>query len=183
MSFIREAQERDRAKKEAKAKREQKTQKKATSKALKDLNRRSVSWQHKQTQKAFNRMRVLQELAWFQERGQEPACISCGKPLGGDQWCCGHFKTVGAQGGLRYDPLNTKLQHNRNCNMGLSGDIYGTKNTHGYIQGLKNRFGEKEGQRIIDHCESSAATVKWEWQQLEEMRKRFNAEIRRIEAI
>jgi hypothetical protein len=183
IAFTQKTQERDRAKKEAKAKREQQAQKKTNCKALKDLNRRSVSWQHKQTQKAFNRMRVLQELLWFQERGQEPACISCGKPLGGDQWCCGHFKTVGAQGGLRYDPLNTNLQHNRNCNQGLSGDIYGTKNTHGYIQGLKNRFGEDEGQRIIDHCESSAESVKWEWEQLEDMRKRFNAEMRRVETL
>jgi hypothetical protein len=183
MDFIRAAQERTREKQRLKAKREQKESAKANSKARKDLNRRTVRWQHKQTQKAFNRMRVLQELLWFQERGREPACISCGKPLGNDQWCCGHFKTVGAQGGLRYDPINTKLQHNRNCNMGLSGDIYGTKTTHGYIQGLKNRFGEEEASRIIDHCESRSATVKWEWEQLEDMRKGFNKEIRVIEAI
>jgi hypothetical protein len=157
--------------------------KKANRKALVDLNRRDVRWQHKQTQKVFNKMRVLQELLWFKERGEEPVCISCGKPLGGDQWCCGHFKTVGAQGALRYDPTNTYLQHNRNCNMGLSGDIYGTKNTRGYVDGLKIRFGEEEGQRIIDHCETNQTTTKWEWSQLEEMRVEFNKEIRRVEKL
>jgi hypothetical protein len=181
LSIARDAQERARAKKSAKTKRDKVSVKTADRKALREFNRRDVRWQHKQTQPVFNRMRVLQELLWFKERGQEPACISCGKPLGGDQWCCGHFKTVGSQGGMRYDPANSYLQHNRNCNMGLSGDIYGTKNTHGYIQGLKNRFGDAEGQSIIDHCETRTGTVKWEWQQLEDMRAGFNEEIRRLE--
>jgi hypothetical protein len=67
--------------------------------------------------------------------------------------------------------------------MGLSGDIYGTKNTHGYIQGLKNRFGEGCAQLIIDHCEVDRPAAKWKWEQLEEMRKGFNAEIRRVERL
>ena len=177
----RTAQDRSRAKIQAKAVREQQGQRKADKKAVRDLDRRNVQWQHKLTQKAFNRMRVLQELKWFKDRGQEPTCISCGNPLGGDQWCCGHFKTVGAQGGLRYDPRNTNLQHNVRCNMELSGDIYGTKSTHGYTQGLKNRFGDGDGQAIIDYCETNTGTVKWEWQQLEEMRAAFNASIRELE--
>jgi hypothetical protein len=152
-------------------------------KALKEFNQRDIRWQHKQTQPAFNRMRVLQELLWFKDRNLEPACISCGKPLGGDQWCCGHFKTVSAQSVLRYDPKNTFLQHNRNCNMGLSGDIYGSNNTHGYVQGLKNRFGEEEGQQIIDHCESPRPPAKWQWEELECKRKEFNKEIRRVESL
>jgi len=65
--------------------------------------------------------------------------------------------------------------------MELSGDICGTKNTHGYIQGLKNRFGDVDGQAIIDHCETNTGVIKWEWQQLEEMRKGFNASIRELE--
>lgn len=182
-AYTQKAQERSRAKQQSKAKREQASIKTADRKAVTELNRRTVSWQHKQTQKVFNRMRVLQELLWFRDRGQEPVCISCSKPLGGDQWCCGHFKTVGAQSVLRYDTMNSFLQHNRNCNMGLSGDIYGTKNTHGYIQGLKNRFDEEGAQLIIDHCEIDRPAAKWGWEQLEEMRKRFNTEIRRIEKL
>ncbi len=174
IAFARDKQQKDAEKRRAKVK-------KSAKKDLREFNRKDVRWQHKQTQPVFNRMRVLQELKWFRDRRIEPQCISCGKELGGDQWCCGHFKTVGAQSGLRYDPVNTRLQHNRNCNMGLSGDIYGTKNTHGYIQGLKNRFGDSEGQAIIDHCETNTAPVKWEWQQLETMRAEFSAEIRRLE--
>lgn len=142
---------------------------------LKLLNRKSLKWQHGLTQKAFNKMRVLEELLWFKERGLRPECISCG---GKDKdWCCGHFKTVGSQGVLRYDRENTYLQCNRYCNMGLSGNINGNKNTRGYTQGLIDRFG-KEAIEIIDYCETNIAAVKWEWQQLEDMRAEFNEKIR-----
>lgn len=167
----------------AKAKRDHAdTQKKARA-GVRDLNRRDLRWQHKQTQKTFNRMRVLQELLWFKEMDLEPTCISCGSPKGNDSWCCGHFKTVGAQGGLRYDPRNTALQHNQRCNMRLSGDIAGTKTTHGYRQGIINRFGQAEGRARIDYCESRTSPVKWLCDQLEDMRKEFSAEIRRIEKL
>lgn len=152
-------------------------------KAVRELNRRDIRRQKKLTQTAFNKMRVLQELLWFKERGLEPVCISCEKPLGDDQWCCGHYKTVGAQSGLRYSEENTKLQHNRRCNMALSGDIHGTKTTPGYIQGIKNRFGEEEGGKMIDFCDSQTETVKWDWQELEKMRAKFNEESRKTEKL
>jgi len=152
---------------------------KVNRKALKDLNRQSLSWQHKQTQKSFNRMRVLQELKWFHDRGLKPQCISCAKE--NMDWCCGHHKTVGAEGELRYSEFNTTLQCNRYCNMGLSGNIHGNKTTRGYLQGLKDRFGEVEGQAIIDKCEAHSGQVKWSWQQLEEMRAGFNQKIRELE--
>ena len=133
------------------------------------------------TQKVFNRMRVLQELKWFHDRGLEPECISCGKPLGGDQWCCGHFKTVGAQANLRFDEHNTKLQHNKNCNMHLSGDVGGTKNTRGYKKGLLIRFGSDEGEWIIDYCEVHNEVKKWDCDELIEMRKGFAKRVRELE--
>lgn len=182
-TYAQEKQQKARERQQAKARRQQQEERKADRKALAELNRKDVRWQHKQTQKAFNKMRVLEELLWFKERGLEPTCISCGNPLGGDQWCCGHFKTVGAQGRLRYDPRNAYLQHNKRCNMGLSGDIYGTKNTHGYIQGLKNRFGDEEGQAIIDYCETHTEAKKWTWEDLECMRKQFNCKIRGLRSL
>ncbi len=154
---------------------------KAENKQSRDMKRRKLSWQHNLTQPRFNKLRVLEELLWFEERGLEPTCISCGREKGKDHWCCGHFKTVGAQSILRYDPMNSYLQHNFHCNMHLSGDIYGTKKTHGYISGLKLRFGEKEGQEIIDYCETHTQSPKWHWQQLEEMRADFNKQIRQLE--
>lgn len=165
----------------AKAKQSQAKRSKANSAALRDHNAQDLGWQHKQTQKAFNKMRKLEEKKWFKDRGLEPECISCGKHLGGDQWCCGHFKTLGAQPELRYDRRNTYLQHNYNCNKNLSGDITGTKTTRGYKNGLRERFGAAEGQAIIDYCESHTASKKWTCDELDTFRKECNEKIRILE--
>jgi len=142
--------------------------------AVKELNRKTIKWQHKQTQPVFNKLRRLQELKWFDDRGLEPVCISCQKTIGNDQWCNGHFKTVGANSGLRYDFKNSYLQHNYNCNQQKSGDI------DGYKKGLIARFGEKEGQEIIDYCETNNAVKKLTWEEIENLRIKFNLEIRII---
>lgn len=67
--------------------------------------------------------------------------------------------------------------------MNLSGNISGTKTTRGYKRGLKDRFGEEEGQKIIDYCESNTAPVKWSWEELEKKRAKYNARIREIEKL
>lgn len=146
-------------------------------KAIFDLN--DVPKQHKLTQTVFNRLRVLQELKWFKDRGLEPECISCGKT--NMDFCCGHFKSRGAQGNLRYDVNNTFLQCNRYCNMALSGNIEGNKNTRGYKVGLVERFGEKEAKRILDYCEKNTQVKKWTGSELQELRASFNKKIREIE--
>lgn len=176
-----EVQEKARKKAQAKAKADKAKSEKADRKQAVDARRKKLGWQHKQTQKAFNKMRVLEELVWFQEHGQEPSCISCGKPKGNDLWSCGHFKTVGSQSILRYDVRNSFLQHSYNCNRCLSGDIYGTKATRGYINGLLERFGEVEGQAIIDYCKTTTGSPKWTWQELEEMRAGFRVRIKELE--
>lgn len=123
------------------------------------------------TQKVFNKMRKLEEIEWFNSRDLEPECISCGKT--NMDWCCGHFKTVGSQGSLRFDRINTYLQCNRYCNMGLSGNINGNKNTRGYLKGLLERFGDDKAREIIDYCETDSVK-KWTCEELIEMRKEFN---------
>ena len=168
----------EKAKRVAAAEKKVKADRKKDRAAVRELNRKSLSWQHKQTQPVFNRMRVLEELKWFKSRGLEPVCISCGKP--NMDWCCGHFKTVGAQSNLRYDELNTWLQCNRNCNMCKSGNIEGDKNARGYKQGLLDRFGAEEGKRIIDYCESNTEPYKWTIDELEVMRAKFNARVREL---
>ena len=145
---------------------------KVNKKAVTELNRKTLSWQHKQTQKVFNKLRRLQEFKWFSDRGLEPVCISCQKTLGNDQWCNGHFKTVGSNGRLRYDFKNSYLQHNHNCNKHKSGDIDGFK------KGLLARFGEVESKKIIDYCETNNSPIKRTWQEIEELRIEFNKQIK-----
>jgi hypothetical protein len=138
------------------------------------LNRNTLSWQESKTQDAFNKMRKAEEFLWFMNHGLEPTCISCGKEKGNDVWACGHFKTQGGNSRLRYDRVNTYIQHNARCNSELSGDIEGTKTTHGYKVGLKTRFGDEEGQRIIDYCDANTHPIKRTCEELQQMRKEFN---------
>lgn len=165
-------------------------QKKANTKIKKEESRelrkqkekvRKISHDHKLTQTAFNRMRVLEEKLWFKQRAREPECISCGKK--NMDWCCGHFKTRGAQGNLRYDRKNTYLQCNRYCNKALSGNIEGNKNSRGYKQGLIDRFGELEAKEIIDYCETNTEVKKWAKEELKQLRAQFNKRARELEEI
>ncbi|MDP8184384.1 recombination protein NinG [Phocoenobacter skyensis] len=172
------AKKETRRKAEKKAKAERLAERKRMRELKEKVKGSDLRHQHKLTQKAFNKMRVLEELKWFEERGLEPTCISCGNPLGNDQWCCGHYKTRGAHPNLKYDRNNTFLQHNHRCNMMLSGDIAGTRTTHGYTEGLKIRFGEEKGQEIIDYCNSYQESKKYTCEELKEMRKEFRAKIK-----
>lgn len=147
---------------------------KAAKKDKRAYNKSDIRWQHKQTQTKFNRMRVLEELLYFKERGEEPICISCGKGKGNDVWCCGHFKTRKARPDLRYDKKNTFLQHNFRCNSQLSGDI------DGYKKGLVHRFGEKEGKAIIEYCESPPGE-QMDCEQLEKFRAACAVQIKVLE--
>jgi hypothetical protein len=163
-------------------KQKEKKFKRETTAMKKNHYQKDLKWQHKQCQPVFNKLRRLQELKWFKDRGLEPVCISCSKPLGGDEWANGHYKSVGSSSYLRYDLKNSYLQHNRRCNKALSADIAGTSTTHGYKTGLVIRFGEQEGNEIMDYCERFSSVVhRFEWQDLERMRKEWNKEIRELE--
>lgn len=147
-------------------------------KDVSDLNKRTLSWQLNATKTVFNKMRRLQELEWFQKKSIKPYCISCLKE--NMDWCCGHFKTVGSRGDLRFDLKNTYLQCNNFCNKNHSGNINGAQGTVGYIAGIKHRFGEVDGQKILDYCEVSKIKH-WSCEELEQMRTQFSNEIRRLE--
>jgi len=151
----------------------------------KDLKKKvkadDIEHQKSLTQDVFNRMRVLEEKIWFQDRGIEPYCISCGKTH--MDWCCGHYKSRGAQAILRYDRSNTFLQCNNYCNKNLSGNIAGNKNTIGYIKGLLLRFGDKEGQTILDYCETMNEPRSYDTPWLKQFRKECAAKTRQLETM
>lgn len=160
------------------AKREKTARHRENRERKKEFYANDLSKQLKLTQKSFNKLRVLQELAWFKSRGLEPECISCGKT--NMDWCCSHLKTVGSHGELRFDEKNTKLACNRYCNMALSGNINGNKTTRGYLVGLAERFGKSEAGEIIDYCNTNKVR-KWTCEELIDMRKEFNKQIRLID--
>jgi len=145
------------------------------------INDNSLPHQHKLTQPVFNRMRVLEELLWFQERGLEPYCISCQKT--NMDWCCGHFKTVGGNPERRYMRGNTFLQCNKYCNQSKSGNWSGCKSSIGYIEGLKARFGEEYGQFIYDLSKVNVDSKKWTCEALKKFRGECSARVRQLEQI
>ena len=67
----------------------------------------------KDTQIAFN--------AWVRERDAELPCISCGRHHHG-KYDAGHYRTVGSNPALRFEPLNCHRQCSP-CNTQLSGNI------------------------------------------------------------
>lgn len=67
----------------------------------------------KDTQQAFN--------AWVRARDAELPCISCGRHHQG-KYDAGHYRTVGSNPALRFEPLNCHKQCSP-CNTQLSGDI------------------------------------------------------------
>jgi hypothetical protein len=153
---------------------------KAVRKHKKDFYANDTSKQLALTQKSFNRMIKLEEFI----RLDEPQCISCGKAatisnLG--MFCAGHLKTVGAHNELRFNTLNVRIQCNFYCNSGLSGNINGNKNTHGYLQGLIMRIGQdgydstmlKLERKNLDFTRSAA--------DLQIVRRWCNARIRVLE--
>ena len=159
-----------------KATRATKAQSRQWSKKIK-LN--DLTYQHSLTQPVFNRMRVLEEKLWFAGRGIEPYCISCQKTH--RTWSCGHYKTVGHQGNLRYCRTNTFLQCWWSCNKNLSGNIGGNKNSVGFTQGIIERFSEKEGQQIIDYCDGHTEIRKWTGVELKDFRAECSVKIRDLE--
>ncbi len=162
------------------AERKQKTAERKANQEYKQKHQiETIPYQHNMTKLVFNRMRVLEEKLWFAERGMEPYCISCGKTK--MDWSCGHYKTVGSQGNLRYDRMNTFLQCLGNCNRHRSGNIGGTKTSIGYTKGLLVRFGREEGQRIIDYCETHTEIAEWTWQDLKKFRAECSAQIRELQ--
>lgn len=67
----------------------------------------------KEAQAAFN--------AWVRERDIGLPCVSCGRHHNG-QWHAGHYRTVGGNPELRFEPLNVWRQC-APCNNHKSGDI------------------------------------------------------------
>jgi len=67
----------------------------------------------KDTQIAFN--------AWVRARDAELPCVSCGRHHQG-KYDAGHYRTVGSNPALRFEPLNCHRQCSP-CNTRLSGNI------------------------------------------------------------
>lgn len=118
LSYVRAKQERQRATKETKTRREYNQ---LTNKLKKEYRESSKPKQQKLTQPVFN--------LFIRLRDKDEDCISCGRSNAeveytdgwkrGGAWDCGHYLTVASKPELRYNELNAHKQC-KSCNCGYT---------------------------------------------------------------
>ena len=139
-------------------------------KALADVERREIKVRKeklksradhlKDTQIAFN--------AWVRERDAELPCISCGRHHQG-KYDAGHYRTVGSNPALRFEPLNCHRQCSP-CNTQLSGNIVN------YRISLVKRIGVE----AVDWLEGPHEPKKYTIEELKAMTADYRAKTREL---
>ncbi|MEB0106149.1 recombination protein NinG [Pseudomonas sp. MH9.3] len=139
-------------------------------KALADLGRKELRAakvkiksraQHmKEAQTAFN--------AWIRERDIGLPCVSCGRHHNG-QWHAGHYRTVGGNPELRFEPLNVWRQC-APCNNHKSGDIVN------YRLELVKRIGAEK----VDWLEGPHEPQRYTIEQLQAIKAKYRAMTREL---
>ena len=114
----------------------------------------------KDTQQAFN--------AWVRERDAELPCISCGRHHQG-KYDAGHYRTVGSNPALRFEPLNCHRQCSP-CNTQLSGNIVN------YRIALVKRIGAE----AVDWLEGPHEAKKYTVDELKAMTADYRAKTREL---
>ena len=114
----------------------------------------------KDTQQAFN--------AWVRERDAELPCISCGRHHQG-KYDAGHYRTVGSNPALRFEPLNCHRQCSP-CNTQLSGNIVN------YRISLVTRIGAE----AVDWLEGPHEAKKYTVEELKAMTADYRAKTREL---
>jgi hypothetical protein len=99
-------------------------------------------------------------------------CISCGRPDGGAlKVNAGHYKSRGANSGLRFD-LRNLHQQCVVCNLYQSGNVIG------YREGIIKRY----RQAMLDYLDNAPRLGEWTPEQLQQITAEAKAEIKRIES-
>ncbi|VVO79344.1 hypothetical protein PS870_01707 [Pseudomonas fluorescens] len=114
----------------------------------------------KDTQTAFN--------AWVRERDAELPCISCGRHHQG-KYDAGHYRTVGSNPALRFEPLNCHRQCSP-CNTRLSGNIVN------YRIELVKRIGAEQ----VDWLEGPHEPKKYTVEDLKAMTAEYRAKTKEL---
>lgn len=114
----------------------------------------------KDTQIAFN--------AWVRERDALLPCISCGRHHQG-KYDAGHYRTVGSNPALRFEPLNCHRQCSP-CNTQLSGNIVN------YRIALVKRIGVE----AVDWLEGPHEAKKYTVEELKAMTADYRAKTREL---
>ncbi|MCM2493293.1 recombination protein NinG [Burkholderia glumae] len=124
-------------------------------------------------EKAKTRGEHLRELqgafnAWVRARDDGRTCISCRRRTKG-QWHAGHYRSVGSEPALRFEPDNVHLQCAR-CNLHLSGNL------------IKYRINliKKIGIERVEWLEGPHVPKKLTIAEIQDMKQFYRAEVRRM---
>jgi hypothetical protein len=141
-----------------KAAREKKEERKAFREAVEKVKTRGEHLKDLQT--VFNQ--------WIRLRDAGKACISCGRMHTG-QLHAGHYRSVGSEPALRFEPDNVHLQC-APCNTHLSGNL---------IPYRVNLIA-KIGLERVEWLEGKHPPMKYTVAQIQELKQFYRAEIRRM---
>lgn len=144
----------------AAAKRERAAERKQLREAKQKAKTRS-QWM-KEAQAEFNR--------WVRSRDAEKPCISCGRGSYG-QAHAGHFFSVGARPGLRFNEANVHLQCAL-CNVHLHGNLIN------YRIGLIARI----GLAAVEELEADQSTKHYSIEDLKAIKAEYTRKRRELEA-
>lgn len=120
---------------------------------------------HKEAQHAFN--------AFIRARDADKPCICCGLPLSagdvGGLYDCGHYRSVGSAGHLRYDERNAHAQR-KQCNR------WGAGRAVEYRVGLIARI----GLAAVEALEADNRVHHWTHDELRAIRDEYRAKLKQL---
>lgn len=137
-------------------------------KSIQQRERREISVRKEKLKSKSDHMRETQQVfnEWVRLRDAALPCVSCGRHHDG-QYHAGHYRTVGANPELRFEPLNVHKQC-APCNNHKSGDIVN------YRISLVGRIGAAN----VEWLEGPHAPQRYTIEQLKEIKAKYRALIR-----
>ncbi|MBD1589763.1 recombination protein NinG [Pseudomonas typographi] len=142
-------------------------------KALADIERKAIRTARERVKSRAEHMREAQQAfnEWIRLRDAALPCISCGRHHEG-QYHAGHYRTVGANPELRFEPFNVHKQC-APCNNHKSGDIVN------YRINLVLRIGAGRVEWLEGPHEPQRYTI----EQLKEIKAHYRAEIKKLKEV
>ena len=142
-------------------------------KALAEVGRRDIKVRKEKLKSRADHLRETQTVfnEWIRLRDATLPCVSCGRHHDG-QYHAGHYRTVGANPELRFEPLNVHKQC-APCNNHKSGDIVN------YRIELVKRIGVDK----VDWLEGPHSARKYTIDELKVMKAHYRALIRLMKGV
>lgn len=139
-------------------------------KALADVKRREIKVRKERLKSRADHLRETQTVfnEWIRLRDAALPCVSCGRHHEG-QYHAGHYRTVGANPELRFEPLNVHKQC-APCNNHKSGDIVN------YRIELVKRVGAEK----VEWLEGPHSACKYTIEDLKAIKAHYRALIREL---